>query len=1563
MDNQINEQQSARQELANVSTQESKKNEQPPSNRVVEWVRAGIAKITDRKGRGALEVFKNGPASQAQEQPTQPVEIKPPIEQPPGPPEQPEVPAPFDSYREIIGMPPEKSFGKKAAEGTIARQQAIDTFLENERKDSPLKIVERELLEVRLTQSQERYTALLDTLSFGEKTKLSIERALAAKKMRSKGVQNADKIIDLLIYDSMEELRLKWLEDRVKAGNAGDINKELISIVKDDILKDAADDTFIQNCLQIGDVVKAHRRLDQLAAPFEVVSLRRENYSEQIPIIKEVTLIPDSQYTTISNDLAPYLTEYGIFSGQNNLRGELFGYKPLIDFIATHPPLTEEEKKVFDYAHRVNEIYQVTNTVYEPTRSGNPTEILQHGGRYEDEHVVLGQLLAEKVVHRYGARSLIQGFRFRADDLSKNSSLNEVAELIRSGVDLGPDNVRELGGEYRYDKGSTEEDSNILTKVSKEINEEQSDMLRFLVRLTNKEDSELFPLQDAVFMKNVVENYDEVKANVDTVMKLVEQLSDDPKKRRELSSRFLVRDDHHGIRLAADYVFRDVSKHGLENFSDEEKKAWARMLKWNFTHGPESFVIGHDALISELLIQERQRFSELVDDEGRLTDTFIEEISQRIKNNPDYHNNQSNKDDLARHYSPFILDPERVPPSLKPLADLKATMEPYTFNDFDAAIGNEIDKWPDFITDGKVNISFVEHVLSTSVSSTLIKESLKPEMIENLPAEEQEFWKLFMEIQSGSPSGARFLWEHKSRLNEYYTNGSFNGKFLGEYATYINQKGYTLNSDAFEELQKKGKFLSLNPQEHAIWGTVFSTENRDTVTFTIQNYDTIQSFFEDDNKVKPELFIFLATNNMAYLQNAIISELDIQGNPTEKEFYTKWRGLPEKGQQLFNKRIADTGSITEKEMNDIRLFQTLFEEIRTTHSQELAKIQTELIDLLLESSNPLKDYQEIKSLFERNNLPDIGKRFRIFEILYSTPGADGRTRMDKEIELKKDNISPTLTQSSDLRRIDTIYRDLLRVSVDSADQSLYIYLNSLNDGQGVLSKMESNGYSSLAQAEQRQLARFLQRAGVLYDNSLLGRTTPQGESLPATTIEERVSRLKDDLKVRPNQPIVARLAEMFAEPIGYSSIEEVLEKMNRVKQEAHARNSEGPRIKDDVVEVHVGDLLKGVGTDAFDYIIRTGTVAREYIGIAAESDSTPFDTDTGMVFEEDIDDGLAHALSVSPSNGYGEMTIVIHDRGQFVKTDQKQVITDKRYNSAAYEIFPSYVHGERHYGVRTGLPSTEIDAVILRLTLLDDDESTELRRKEIYFNIANNGFYIPVANPIGELLFTENDYYNYRLDAQNIRSIVESEDYTPTMLIEALKSSPYIKTLYEMSAGVQEGYSTEEHTDMVMNQFEKYFSNAFESSVISREELRLLLALHDIGKPMAVRVTGSTEAQHEYTKKVMNYALQSLELSPTKVDTLISLVDQDIIGEYFKGSISAGDATTQITELSSTIGVTSSDLLATLRMFYISDASAYTTDAGAPGGLDNVFSFQQDGNGNHVSFSQKNEALYNTLTE
>ncbi len=663
-----------------------------------------------------------------------------------------------------------------------------------------------------------------------------------------------------------------------------------------------------------------------------------------------------------------------------------------------------------------------------------------------------------------------------------------------------------------------------------------------------------------------------------------------------------------------------------------------------------------------------------------------------------------------------------------------------------------------------------------------------------------------------------------------------------------------------------------------------------------------------------------------------------------KEFCQIWITLDKKDRNVL-RTLLQKVDFSSENIKNVKSIISIYRQISESSSKELRAFKEQILDLLLSSPNPLESFEQIRSVFELNNIPEVGKIFRVFEILYPPD------RLSKTLETESSRrsvshdetstLSPILIKSSQRRRYDIIYRDLLKVHIKTGNPSLLGYVKTLQEGEQVLQKVEKQSIENLVPDEMTQLDRFLNRMDTLYSNSLYGRIRkePSTKSLDSLS---RIRILKEKMGIKADELLTERIIAMFLRPLGLNTFDEVLDTVNRSRQEANLRNVEyvanALQNNNGHLNLNTGDLLKGIESEYFENILSNGSVSKEYLGPSSSSDTTPFDTDVSRILNPRLNT-LPAMIDDSLAKGYGDIIIGIRNRGQFYQTSN---ISASFYDQTKYELFQSRYHGPQHYGIRTGIPATEIDCVIVQ-----NKSDVELHR--LYFAIAQNGFYIPVVDRQGKVLLTPEMFDQFKVKPE-ILPILNSQEFNPKELLEALKKSPFIDYLFNSSTGVGEGYTLEEHTIMVMNQYEKYFSGRWKSPILSQEGFRLLLSLHDLGKPLALKVKGNTSEQHEYTMKLIPKILETLNVNVKEAEIIAGIINQDFLGDYVKGIESIELTGRRINIRAKELGVPITQFFELLKMYFICDAGSYTLDAGGQAALDNLFIF--DKQNSNVRFSQ-----------
>ena len=198
---------------------------------------------------------------------------------------------------------------------------------------------------------------------------------------------------------------------------------------------------------------------------------------------------------------------------------------------------------------------------------------------------------------------------------------------------------------------------------------------------------------------------------------------------------------------------------------------------------------------------------------------------------------------------------------------------------------------------------------------------------------------------------------------------------------------------------------------------------------------------------------------------------------------------------------------------------------------------------------------------------------------------------------------------------------------------------------------------------------------------------------------------------------------------------------------------------------------------------------------------------------------------------------------------------------------------------------------------------------------------------------------NLSFSRTELDKVLESPDYTPEALVALFKRD--FSSTYSKDKGVREKYTLEKHALMVMQQYEKYFSQRELPAGITNSFFRVFLVLHDIGVPESIKKTGDKHYQHRYTVEIMRAVLSQLEFSDREIKIAVALVSEDVIGGYVRGRYGGKGATGKLTNMADDAGLPFYDFLKLLLIFYQVDAGSYTEDAGGLKSLDHLFAFDK----------------------
>ena len=440
------------------------------------------------------------------------------------------------------------------------------------------------------------------------------------------------------------------------------------------------------------------------------------------------------------------------------------------------------------------------------------------------------------------------------------------------------------------------------------------------------------------------------------------------------------------------------------------------------------------------------------------------------------------------------------------------------------------------------------------------------------------------------------------------------------------------------------------------------------------------------------------------------------------------------------KMIKKIASLSfEQAENYLKIFKMLDESI----SMDIQRVKNELIDEILDCENPEKIVETIINIFERNNLPLTWKIFKVFELLYP------KEKIESTLQ---SHWSPVLHKYLDEWKnvYALIYADLMNIAIKSGDRSLKNYINTFIWSEKLLKKFESiiddpwfdaNDKLclqwKLEESEQEQLLYLFRKCSVLYNRyywkDIEEWDTIEDKKLWISNIsDDQLVKFYNDIKewfhLKKWESIYDRL-QRFLLWLWYHSFEEVLDKMNESKKKAHER---GLKLYNESnwwkIEFPKQAFLKWVDGNAFSQIINRWVTCREYLwwgenGNAAWSDGTPFDIDWWYT-----DSFLEW--------GYGSVKLVMNTKKGNVYDSREGWV--EGYTKDKYELFKTWVCWDKHYGIRTWVPTTEVDYVIYTWNFDSREFGT------ICYEIARNGYYIPVTDKDWNIKFTPEMYHRIR---------------------------------------------------------------------------------------------------------------------------------------------------------------------------------------------------------------------------
>lgn len=484
--------------------------------------------------------------------------------------------------------------------------------------------------------------------------------------------------------------------------------------------------------------------------------------------------------------------------------------------------------------------------------------------------------------------------------------------------------------------------------------------------------------------------------------------------------------------------------------------------------------------------------------------------------------------------------------------------------------------------------------------------------------------------------------------------------------------------------------------------------------------------------------------------------LDALKNNSNAEIRIKVIKFVEENQNIPKEKIRELGNILE-----------CFE---YSNSQELKNLQDKLIPLVLASENPTEVFDKIEETFLKNNLPMMAKIYQCFTYLYPDFTKGGKFDFSPDSRVSPELINPVQTRRMQVVnrdadptavRFQIVYNDLFRIASRSNNRSFIEYLNNIEQGN-ILFLGISNGnvkYEQLDDDAKQTLSIFSTHLNTLYE-----KTQTQEKVLENLSPVEKIMFLNNAFKPTDRYSLPDRIVRNFAYQAGFDNFEQLkrttIDSIRTKEDISRRRALELEQGK--VLTLEQGDFVRAIGTiDSFGSSLNNGNVCKEYLGTiigSSDSDTTPLDIDFTLISENGKD--IYHNIESSPTGfGFGNIYIILKkDNPEInITRDSNGNLVDSEYKPDKIEMFGSKTAQggwETHWGARTGIASSDIDYILFKEVGTIDWNKPYLEDGSVNYssNISNNdlailkneivknGFYIPVVDFSGKLIFSAKEY-------------------------------------------------------------------------------------------------------------------------------------------------------------------------------------------------------------------------------
>ena len=510
----------------------------------------------------------------------------------------------------------------------------------------------------------------------------------------------------------------------------------------------------------------------------------------------------------------------------------------------------------------------------------------------------------------------------------------------------------------------------------------------------------------------------------------------------------------------------------------------------------------------------------------------------------------------------------------------------------------------------------------------------------------------------------------------------------------------------------------------------------------------------------------------------------------------------------FKKYILNNYETLNDEKIDIMA--DLYYRLTTTNSKILYSMKNTLANQIQYLNNPLEDFNKIEKIFLKNNIPIYAKMYLCFKILYpnlknayNNMDFSDQSRMAPQLkDMSLPNIKHfnSISTNEDIRFY-IIYNDLVRNAVKSNSMDLRNYLDNIELGDYLYKKIlgeniSNENFDSISDEEKEYaLDMFASHLETIYNNTLEGKNN--NLDLSNYDLAKKIKILKDKFKVTDIHDLKDRIVRMFCYGAGFTSFEQIRNEMNKTIKEANDRGIKyANELKSKKFEFEDGDFLRCIGDYwSFAGSIENGNYSKEFLTVfkgTNNSDTTPLDIDLSLIKKKK---NIYESIEGTPTGfGFGNVYLIIKkdNPNLNITRDSNNNLIDTTYKPDKLEIFGTGY--ETHFGIRTGMSLTDVDYILYKEDRKIDsnkpyNEDGSINYVEepinyddlsrIKYEIAKHGYYIPVIDFTGQLIYSVEEYNNLREKMNGLSHYDKKEYIFSDNLIQS--GTEYLNQFFEMS--------------------------------------------------------------------------------------------------------------------------------------------------------------------------------------